>query len=337
MVTRKKVIIDTDVDFDDYMAMVYLLQHPDIEVVAISVTGCGAAHLSYGVNNVANMLTLFGKQAESIPILRGSQSPMRYSNVFPAGLRKDADAHYDAAFPAQNPAPRIVEAQAWLADYFLTGHEPITLLSIGGGTTFGNLFYTAQNNAQLKSAIKRGLHNIVMMGGNLLPDYVSPGALGNIMPTLGDDPYYTNHVAEWNIFIDPLGAQYMIDFGVPLRLIALNATNDVPIDQSFVDRLNAIKTPQAEFVSAILAFPANAAGIGSFLSFWDPLAACALTNPALVSSRPFNILIHQELDEEQDKSGMLVVDDTQGVAVDIALSASKEDVYNEYLRVLSLQ
>ena len=337
MLTRKKVLIDTDVDFDDYMAIVYLLQNPAVEVVAISVTGCGAAHLSFGVKNIANLLTLFGKAAESTPVLKGSQSPMRYSNVFPGSLRKDADIHYAAPFPYENPAPRIFEAQAWLSQYFLTTDDKVTVLSIGGGTTFGQLFCAAQSQPDLQAAIKRSIESIVMMGGNLLPEYVSPGAYGNIMPTLGDDPYYNNRVAEWNIFIDPLGAKYMFEFGIPLSLIALNATNDVPIDEGFVERLNAIQTPQAKFVSDVLAFPANAAGIGTFLSFWDPLAACTIACPELVTRKKFNILIHQELDEEQDRSGMLVVSDTEGVAIDVALSAAKEEVYNEYLRVLSLQ
>lgn len=333
---RTKVIIDTDVDFDDYMAIVYLMQNPAIEVIAIAVTGCGAAHLTKGVNNVANLLTLFGKQAESLPVLRGAKAPLRYSNVFPADVRTGADAHYDAPFPATNPAPNIVEAQAWLRAYFLAGEEKVTVLSIGGGTNFGHLFLSAQNDDVLRQKIKSGIERIVMMGGNLLPAYISPGAMGNIEATLGTDVYYSNTVAEWNIFIDPLGAQAMFEFGVPLRLIALNATNEVPIDQSFVDALNAIDTPQAQFLSAVLAYPGNAAGIGSYLSFWDPLAACTITCPSLVTTDIFKLLVWQELDEEDDQSASLVVDHVKGVAIEVAIAASKEAVYAEYLRVLRL-
>jgi len=335
MSTKTKVIIDTDVDFDDYMAMVYLLQNPDIEVIAISITGCGAAHLSHGVNNVANLLTLFGEEALSTPILKGSPAPLRYSNVFPGSVRTDADCHYDAVFPGTNPSPNIVDAQDWLTRYFLETQDTVTVLSIGGGTNFGILFSSAKTNVRLQEGIKRGIDKIVMMGGNLLPEYIAPGAKGNIMATLGNNAYYNNDVAEWNIFIDPLGAQIVFESGIPIELIALNATNDVPIDQSFVDKLNAINTPQAKFVSQILAFPANAAGIGSFLSFWDPLAACTLADPTLVTTQSFNVSIYQELDEEKDQSGKLIVDDN-GSAIDIAISASKDAVYAEYLRVISL-
>lgn len=329
-------MIDTDVDFDDYMAIVYLLQHPDIDVVAISVTGCGASHLSHGVRNIANLLTLFGPGAESIPILKGAAAPLRYSNVFPGDVRQDADIHYAAPFPGTNPSPNIVNAQDWLTNYFLSTRQTITLLSIGGGTNFGTLFLKAKTDAGLKRAILQGIEEIVMMGGNLLPEYISPGAAGNILPTLGEHPYYTNKVAEWNIFVDPLGAKLMFEFGVPIRLVTLNATNDVPIDSAFVQKLNAIATPQARFISQILAFPANAAGIGSYLSFWDPLAACAIAVPPLVAMQPFKLRIEQELDEENDQSGKIIVDDASGTTIMVGISALKDATYDEYLRVISL-
>lgn len=336
MHTRTKVIIDTDVDFDDYMAIVYLMQNPAVEVIAISVTGCGAAHLSKGLNNIVNLLTLFGKEAESLPVLRGAKAPLRYSNVFPADVRSDADIHYDAAFPGVNPSPNIHDAQEWLREYFLNTTEVVTVLSIGGGTNFGTLFQNAKSEELLRLRIKSAIKKIVMMGGNLLPQYISPGAMGNIEPTLGGNMYYSNKVAEWNIFIDPLGAQTMFEFGVPIRLIALNASNDVPIEQSFVNKLNAIDNPQAQFVSAILAYPGNVAGIGSYLSFWDPLAACTITDPSLVKTEVFKLFVCQELDEEDDQSAKLVLDDSKGVAIEVAISASKEAVYAEYLRVISL-
>lgn len=336
MNAKIKVIIDTDVDFDDYMAMVYLLQNPDVEVVAICVTGCGAVHLSKGVSHVANLLTLFGKAAQSIPVLKGAKAPLRYSNVFPESVRSDADIHYDAPFPSVNPHPNIHNAQDWLSNYFLNTHDTVTILSIGGGTNFGTLFLSAQSNALLKSKIQSHISQIVMMGGNLLEQYIKPGATGNIEATLGNDVYYQNKVAEWNIFIDPLGAKIMFEFGIPIRLIALNATNEVPIEPSFVEKLNAINTPQAQFVSAVLAFPANAAGVGTFLSFWDPLAACTITNPSLVTTQSFHLLIQQELDEEMDESAKLIVDNVNGVAIEVAIAASKDEVYAEYLRVISL-
>lgn len=50
-----KVLIDTDVDIDDWMAILYLLKHPSVEVLGITTTGCGAAHLTPGTRNARNL------------------------------------------------------------------------------------------------------------------------------------------------------------------------------------------------------------------------------------------------------------------------------------------
>ncbi|NUZ11551.1 nucleoside hydrolase [Pseudoalteromonas sp. McH1-7] len=330
-----KVIIDTDMDFDDYMALAYLLQHPQIEVLAISVTGCGAAHLSKGVENLANFLTLYSDETQKLPILKGANAPLRYSNVFPANVRQGADSHYQATFPQENRQANIYEAQAWLTDYFLSTSDKVTVLSIGGGTNFGQLFQAAKTDKQLQTGIFNAIEQIVMMGGNLTDEYITPGASGNILDTLGDNPYYSNAVAEWNIFIDPLGAQEVIDSGIPVTLIALNATQDVPIDNDFVTQLKRIQSPQAQFLSEVLDYPDNKEGIGSFLSFWDPLAACVITNPDIVSTQPFAICIEQAMNEEQDTSGKLIVDEVDGTKINVAISANKSLVYETYLAVFN--
>lgn len=330
-----KVIIDTDMDFDDYMALAYLLQHPQIEVLAISVTGCGAAHLSKGVENLANFLTLYSDETQKLPILKGANAPLRYSNVFPANVRQGADSHYQATFPQQNTQANIYEAQAWLTDYFSSTSDKVTVLSIGGGTNFGQLLQTAKTDKQLQTGIFNAIEQIVMMGGNLTDEYITPGAGGNILDTLGDNPYYSNAVAEWNIFIDPLGAEEVIGSGLPVTLVALNATSDVPIDSDFVTQLKHIQSPQAQFLSEVLDYPDNKEGIGSFLSFWDPLAACVITNPDIVSTQSFAIRIEQAMNEEQDTSGKLIVDEVEGTKISVAISANKSLVYETYLAVFT--
>jgi len=330
-----KVIIDTDMDFDDYMAIAYLLQHPQIEVLAISVTGCGAAHLSKGVENLANFLTLYSDETQKLPILKGANAPLRYSNVFPANVRQGADSHYQASFPQENTQANIYEAQAWLTDYFSCTSDKVTVLSIGGGTNFGQLLQAAKTDNQLQTCIFNAIEQVVMMGGNLTDEYITPGAGGNILDALGDNPYYSNAVAEWNIFIDPLGAEELVGSGLPITLVSLNATSDVPIDSDFVTQLKHIQSPQAQFLSEVLDYPDNKKGIGSFLSFWDPLAACVITNPDIVSTQSFAIRIEQAMNEEQDTSGKLIVDEVDGTNINVAISANKSLVYETYLSVFN--
>ncbi|MFT4663740.1 MAG: pyrimidine-specific ribonucleoside hydrolase [Gammaproteobacteria bacterium] len=63
-----------------------------------------------------------------------------------------------------------------------------------------------------------------MMGGNLLPEFITTGSEGNVKITLMPEPYYTNTVAEWNVFVDPLDTREIFEGGVPITLVALIAT-----------------------------------------------------------------------------------------------------------------
>ena len=331
-----RVLIDTDADFDDYMAILYLLKHPDIEVTGITVTGTGDVHLTPGVSNVSNMLTLLDNSAAlQIPVARGAKAPMIYSNTFPGSDRNAADQHYQAPFPAINPNAPLEDAQVFLRDYFINSNSPTTLLCIGGGSNWGRLFDSAKTDSQLRAALDKNLEHIVMMGGNLLPEFVSPGAEGNIQPTMQPNPYYTNKVAEWNIFVDVRGAQEIFASGIPITLVALNATSQVPISCQFVQKLAAIDNPVANFLTDVLNSCTIKGGIGTYLDFWDPLAACVITNPELVTTQAFSIRVEQELDEENDKSGMIIVDQQNGYPVQVALTANASAVYSTFLEIIA--
>jgi len=329
------LLIDTDVDFDDYMAISYLLKHPAVKVEGITVTGVGAVHLSHGVENISNFLTVFDDpEIERIPVVAGFQRPMVYSNTFPFETRQAADQHYDASFPRTNVNPTRTDAVAFLRDTLKNADHKFTVLMIGGGTTWGHLFQQAQTDHALQDLLRSRVDRIVMMGGNLLPQYVQPGAGGNIIDTLGDSPYYTNKVAEWNVFLDPLATQYVFDSGIPVQLVALNACNQIRIDQDFLRALSSIHNPVAQFLTQVLQSSTIAPGIGAYLYFWDPLAAIAITDPRFLQFTRYGLRVEQGLNEEQDTSGKLIPDDA-GAPVDVALGTSPGFVLSLYLSTIA--
>ncbi len=330
------LLIDTDVDFDDYMAISYLLKHHAVKVEGITVTGVGAVHLSHGVENVSNFLTLFNNsETERIPVVAGLQRPMVYSNTFTGETRQAADAHYDALIPGKNSNPTQTDAVAFLKNTLKNADHKFTVLMIGGGTTWGHLFQQAETDSALKKLLHAKIDRIVMMGGNLLKDYVQPGAGGNIIDALGDNPYYTNAVAEWNIFLDPLAAHYVFRGGIQVQLVALNACNYIPLTQDFLRRLSSISNPIAQFLTQVLKSSTIAPGIGKYLYFWDPLAAVAVTDPQFIQFTRYNLRVEQELNEEQDTSGKLIPDDNAGAPIDVALQASPGFVTALYLNTIA--
>jgi inosine-uridine nucleoside N-ribohydrolase len=103
-----------------------------------------------------------------------------------------------------------------------------------------------------------------------------------------------NTAAEWNIFIDPGAAKTVFASGAPIRLVALDATQRVPIDMALLEQFEShARTPLAHFVSQVLAV--NRDHIRQEIYFaWDPLAAVALANPAVVTFRPMAIEVSDQ-------------------------------------------
>ncbi len=93
------VVVDTDGGSDDAMALLYLLQHPGVEVAAITVTGAGLVHCPVGASNVAGVVDLVAPDRD-IPIACGSGSPLEGDRAFPDEWRAQADGRYGGILPA---------------------------------------------------------------------------------------------------------------------------------------------------------------------------------------------------------------------------------------------
>ena len=90
--------------------------------------------------------------------------------------------------------------------------------------------------------------------------------------------FHTNNTtAEWNIFIDPLAARIVFRSGIPIRLIALDATNKVPIGREFLHEFEAKAHSRswAALSRGVLKADQESIDAGIFYA-WDPLAAAAL-------------------------------------------------------------
>src|SRR5437667_7421494 len=117
---KTKVIIDTDVDIDDWMAMLYLLNHPHIEVLGITVVGTGATHLEPGVRNTLNLVQLAG--FPELPVAKGIETPMAYDHQFPASIRDEMDKMFGIKLP-NNPNEPLPSALTFLREQLRTSEE----------------------------------------------------------------------------------------------------------------------------------------------------------------------------------------------------------------------
>jgi pyrimidine-specific ribonucleoside hydrolase len=263
-----KVIVDIDAAPDDMTATMYLLCHPSVSVVGIGVS-CGVSYVDHGVNNTLRVLEYMG--IDDIPVAAGKDTPLEVNHSFPTPWREASNNSYGLSLPTTSLLPSPMNASEQIISLIESSSENVTIVALGPLT---NVAIALQTEPAIKSKIDK----IQTMGGAV-------DVPGNVGPESGDT--IPNYVAEWNYWIDPHAAEIVYNSGVPITMVGLDATNQVPVTSDFRSRLGSVKkTPEAQFV-----FDATTVG----LYFWDQLTAVSLTNPEVVASEKHCIEIVVDL------------------------------------------
>lgn len=296
---RQPVIIDTDMAPDDWLAMLYLLQHPGVDVRAITVTGTGEAHCGPGTRNALDLLALAGWP--DIPVACGRATPLAGDHVFPNFWRELVDNLAGLSLPASSHDPVDLPAAELLAQIVETSAQPVHILALGPLSNLGDAL-------RARPALAQRLAMVTIMGGAVhVP--------GNVGASSGID----NDAAEWNIYIDPHAANLVLASGAPVTLVPLDATNDVPITPQFVQRLEAAaQTPLARFAHAILVQLDSFIRAGHYY-FWDPLAAVLVTDEGVARYQTERLRV---VEVEGPTCGRTQVD-AGGFPVRVAVAANR--------------
>ncbi len=295
----RPIVIDTDAGWDDWLALLFLMKCPELEIQGVTVTGAGEAHLTPGMKNIQGLL-VFGSQSANV--YPGAQAPLLYSNAFPNSFRTTVDGLWGLTIPpppgrAGTSTISTTSAVDFLYQTFVAAAQkgtPVDMLCIGGFTSLAMLL-----SKYPIAEYQAGIGTIYAMAGAV-------NVPGNIV-TPGDDvwSYYgSNTTAEWNVFIDPKAAEVVLRAGLRVVLVPLDATNDVPVTKDFVSVYGdaAGSDVYAQFVFQILQQQAGET------DFFDPLAAAVLLTQggeSLVTADTCRLQVTTELNEELNTVGAL--------------------------------
>ena len=253
------VIIDTDMGLDDMMAIALLLSHREIQIEAITVVN-GLAHVKPGAANARRLVSLSGRTG--IPVFEGRETPLQRTADFLPAWREPCDRPLSKA---TIPATTTERAEVWLAHRLQDTAHPVRILALGPLTNVA---------LALKSAHLKTVQEIVLMGGA----FHVPGNTQEMTV-----PQTATSTSEANFFVDPEAAAQVFRSGVPIRVVPLDATNQVKLDAAFVDRFKATaKGPLAAVVSTFLTKDSYT---------YDALAAAALLDPAVATWTPAHVVI----------------------------------------------
>lgn len=309
--TPKPVIYDTDMAHEDMFAALFLLSHPNVDVRAITVTGTGEAHCGPGVENALGLVALSGY--ENIPAACGRETPLAGNHVFPEEWRQGADEAYGGTIPAGGRASGL-SAPDLIIDILRSSDEPVTIVAVGPLTNIAEVI-------QKQPGIGAHIKEIFIMGGAVEVE----GNVGN--SGVGID----NKYAEWNIYIDPAAANIVFHSGIPIVLVPLDATKDVPVTRNFYNALGShVNTPSATLVHNMLTANLDFVDSGGF-QFWDTLTAAIFTDESIATFEEFQLNV---VEEDGTESGY-TKPDPNGPAIKVATNADREKFESLLLTVLN--
>jgi purine nucleosidase len=248
----------------------------------------------------------------SIPVFASDNAGV---HPFPDEWRKDsirlANLPELAALSKKNfdsPAPSAVEQIVGL----LSGHEMFDILETGPLTNIAEALQKAPN---IQSHIRR----IFVMGGAVhVPGNVEmPGHDGT---------------AEWNFYNNPEAARRVVSSGIPITLVSLDSTNQVPVTRDFMARLKA----QQRFPVSRLFYEAwgvinakiEAGNYQNTYFFWDTLAAAVLLRQDLVKTVSEKVVV-----VVQGKSQGRVMESPNGQSVDMVTTVDPNRLHEAILQL----
>lgn len=262
----KPIIFDNDMAIDDWAALLFLLQHPKTDVVAITIAASGESHCAPGLTNTNALLDLSKYSRDSVLVACGDDEPLDGYAVFPKAWREDSDTLSGVPLKPSKRKSSTQHAIEIIHQAIGQANEPVTIVATG---TLTNIAQWVEKYPEDIKSVER----VVIMGGNV-------DVPGNIIVANFTDGH-PNVSAEWNIFVDPLAADIVFASGLPIELVGLDVTNSVLLTSAFAsDFKKSVTTPAAKFWDKVLDKNDWFIDSGEYY-FWDTLAALITVEPNL--------------------------------------------------------
>jgi inosine-uridine nucleoside N-ribohydrolase len=251
------VLIDTDPGIDDALALLFGWGSPELRLAAIT-TVAGNVPVEAATRNLFRLMALRGITAPP-PIAQGAAAPLARP-LLTATAYHGQDGLGDLPdWPATPPAPAAPTAAELIARVAREAGQPLTLIALGPLT---NVALALERDGAALGRLAR----VVVMGGAV------------------DTPGNVTAGAEFNIHVDPDAAARVLDAGLPLDLVPLDATRQAVVSRAELDRaLQHHPGPVAQRIAAFTRPGFRGRGGGaSGMVLHDPLAVAVALDPTLV-------------------------------------------------------
>jgi purine nucleosidase/pyrimidine-specific ribonucleoside hydrolase len=285
------ILFDDDGSPDGTTALLYLLSHPTVDLKSVSIT-YGEAHPAIYIQHMGRMLEDFG--FTGIPLGAGQDRPLAGSNSFPEWVRQSSNNFWGFPVPNAGKTYPVQDSADLIVSVIQASPEPVTLFFSG---PFTDLARALGQHPEIVTKIQA----LYYMGGAVY----APGNVHDFYPDS------ENVYADWNIYSDPVAAQQVLEYGLPIYLVPLDATNQVVITKEDTSQWRAGGRISA-FAADMYDMLMNTSGKKDFY-IWDLMTAVVMLKPELCTFQPLHLEV---ITAEGNKSGqMIVTDGTPNVQV----------------------
>ncbi len=232
----KKIILDVDTGSDDAVAIMAAVKSAKLDLLAVLATH-GNQPLDSTLDNTLRVMSFL---ESDVPVYKGATYPI-CKDLYPG--REASAANIDkpiliidgkeVALHQKNiglPDPTVkeqaVNAVFYLIDTLLKSDEKITIIPVGPCTNLATAM-------RLEPKIIEKIEKIIVMGGG--------DAMGN-----------RTAAAEFNFYGDPEAAKIVVNSGLPVILITLNATHSALFSKEDSKRLHNTGSKEGAFAATLI-------------------------------------------------------------------------------------
>nr|WP_241664363.1 nucleoside hydrolase [Pseudomonas sp. Sample_10] len=222
---RVDLIIDTDPGADDVVALLLALASPqELNILALT-TVAGNVRLDKTSRNARLAREWAGR--EDVPVYAGASRPLMRTPIYAEDIHGKEGL---SGVSVYEPKAALAQgnAVAYLIDTLMSASpHSITIAMLGPQT---NLALALMQ----QPAIIQGIKEVVIMGGAHFNG-------GNITP-----------VAEFNLFADPHAAEVVLNSGMKLTYLSLDATHKILTSDERLKQIAALNNQAGQLVGDIL-------------------------------------------------------------------------------------
>jgi purine nucleosidase len=290
----KKVMIDCDVGIDDALALILAFHSPELDVKAVTGVN-GNVPLEQVFGNIQKVLSLIRPKNKPF-IAKGADRPLNGKPVYAHSVHgKDGlgGAKIDRKEGEDGWQLFTGRAEELIIEMTRQYPDEMTLIATAPLT---NLALALQRDREGMGRLKE----ITMMGGAVR-------TRGNITP-----------YAEFNIYSDPLAAKIVLGSELPIILVPLDVTHQVPLTpQPMEERVKPINNSFSKFLIEATGYHSTARQFRNreLMYLHDPLAVGVVIDSTLVRKESLSI----DVEIQEGKYFGKTTEAKQGPKVEVCL------------------